>query len=160
MGVVMKDLFDELPRSDHVEFLVDTCFLYYILSSHVKPFEIFCNNYLVGITSFNVEEVLHHIHHVNTDIRDHLRHLLKNGIRLHVVEIDVFPGNAEKEKEFVSKIDANLLRLIPDPSDAVLVAAALPMHAAVLTRDKHHLFTTKLENYMRTQLLSVWNNLP
>lgn len=158
----MKELFANLERikKGSIDVLVDTCFFYYVFThQHDSAFIDFCNTHIVALTSFNVEETLYHSHDVSHEFREHFRHAIKKGLRLFVVDIPVNPGNALAEKLFVEKIDNRLLQLIPDPSDAVLIAAAKIYNADVLTKDKHHLFTTKLENYLSENNLKVYNNL-
>ena len=85
----MRELFDLLmhgditsPLAKHTNYLVDTCFLYQIFISHEKEFIEFCKNNAVGITSFNIEEVLFHSHDVNHHIRNRIRSAIKNKINL------------------------------------------------------------------------------
>lgn len=156
----MQELFASLPTAVHVDFLLDTCMLFYLFEhQHEKALRSFCEENKVGITSFNVEEVLHHTHHVNHTVRERLRKEIKSGLLLHVVVIPVHPGNADLEKNFISAYDPALLQIIPDPSDAVLFVQAAKIGADVLTRDKHHLFTTQLENYAHEAGIRVLNNL-
>ncbi|MBW2968399.1 hypothetical protein KY362_08015, partial [Candidatus Woesearchaeota archaeon] len=61
----------------------------------------------------------------------------------------VSPGDREGEKSYVQRFDPEILRLVPDASDAVLLVLALKIRADVLTKDKHHLFTTAAENYLK-----------
>jgi len=75
-------------------------------------------------------------------------------------EVPVSPGSSYNEKEFVSSIDGELLKHIADPSDAVLAAAAVTLKGDILTRDKHHLFTSDLSNYFENVGVRVLNNLP
>jgi len=159
----MKELLEQLQKyeSGPVDFVVDTCFLYYLFEhQHDKAFKETCDEYVVVLTSFTAEEFLFHSHHVNHVVRERFRSAVKNGLRLFFYEIPVSPGNPEAEKNFVSEFDEMLLKIIPDPSDAVLLVAAIKLKADVLTRDKHHLFTTKLENYVYDRGLQVLNNLP
>lgn len=161
----MKELFDKLPHKSieqarQVEYLVDTCFLYHMFVHHEKDFVAFCTNISVGITSFNVEEVLFHARDVNHVIRNRIRSAIHKGLFLQVVDVNVSPGNPEGERKFIANYDKALLNLVPDPSDAVLAAVATSLHAHVLTRDKHHLFTSTLENYFGELGLQVLNNLP
>jgi predicted nucleic acid-binding protein len=72
----------------------------------------------------------------------------------------VSPGDREGERKFIQDFDNELFGIIPDPSDAVLLVAALRTKTNVLTRDKHHLFTTKLENYISEAGIKVYNNFP
>ena len=143
-----------------VDYLVDTCFIYHIFQDHEKAFVDFCKNHSVGITSFNVDEVLFHSHDVNHHIRNRLRSAIKEGLFLTVIDVPVSPGNPFAEKSFIEQVDAPLVNIVPDPSDAVLAAVAKSVHAHVLTRDKHHLFTSLLENYFQENGLQVLNNLP
>ncbi len=159
----MKELIESIPKYEKgpVDFVVDTCFLYYLFEKqHEKAFMETCSEHIVVLTSFTAEEFLFHSHDVGHEVRERFRHALKNGLRLFYYELPVKPGDREGEKKFVSEFDENLLKLIPDPSDAVLLVAALTLKADVLTRDKHHLFTTKLENYVYNKGLQVLNNLP
>ncbi|MFP4118950.1 MAG: hypothetical protein ACLFTH_02745 [Candidatus Woesearchaeota archaeon] len=158
----MKELFDKLPqKTGPVDYLIDTCFLFYVLENRLeKRFVEFCNDYVVAISSFNIEEFVHHHHHMSHEVKIRIRHLLNNGLSLSRLPVPVSPGNPETEKCFVSSIDNHLLSIIPDPSDAVLFAAALKAHAGVLTRDKHHLFTTALENYAGELGIVVLNTFP
>ena len=156
----MKELFAHLVKNQEVDYLVDTCFFYYAFDRQEKEFIEFCKTHKVGITSFNVEEVLYHAHDVNNHIRERIRHALKEGLTLILITVDVSPGKASEERSFVQAIDGKLLEEIPDPSDAVLAAMAVKLHASILTRDKHHLFTTVLENYFHDRGVLVFNKLP
>lgn len=163
----MKELFDKLPHTrmsetlaHKISYLVDTCFMYFMFEKHEKDFLKFCKSTTVGITSFNVEELLYHSHDVNHTIRTRIRSAIKNNLYLVVVDVDVSPGNPFIEKDFIEKIDPALLNIIPDPSDAVLAAVAKSIHSDILTRDKHHLFTSSLENYFVENGLKVLNNIP
>lgn len=159
----MKELLEILPKYDSgpVDFVVDTCFLYYLFShQHEKAFIETCNEYVVVLTSFNAEEFLFHSHDVPHEVRERFRHAVKHGLRLFFHNIPIKPGDSAGEKEFVASYDEHILQIVPDPSDAVLLVAALRLKADILTRDKHHLFTTKLENYVYDKGLQVLNNLP
>lgn len=163
----MKELFDLLAQGDmrsplaqQTQYLIDTCFFYEAFAHHEKEFIEFCKNNAVGITSFNVEEVLFHSHDVNHHIRNRIRSAIKENLNLVVIQAPVSPGDPIAEKEFIEKYDQNLINLIPDPSDAVLAAVASSIGAHVITRDKHHLFTTQLENYFNEKGLKVLNNIP
>lgn len=159
----LKELIKQLPlyTTGPVDFVVDTCFLYYLFEhQHEKAFAETCEEYVVVLTSFNAEEFLFHSHDVGHRVRERFRHAVKHGLRLFFHEISISPGNPEGEKKFVTDYDEQILKLVPDPSDAVLLVAALQLKADVLTRDKHHLFTTKLENYVYDKGLQVLNNLP
>ena len=157
----MKEILDSLPRVTHADYFIDTCFLYYLFEHQKdKEFRIFCEQNIVALTSFNIEEVLFHSHDVSHVFREHFRRFVKGDGRIFRYDVEVSPGDVDGEKKFIGDFDSNLLEIIPDPSDAVLLVAALKTHTNVLTRDKHHLFTTRLENYVSDFKLSVLNNFP
>lgn len=158
----MKELFNQLEKwTLQVDFFIDTCFLYYIFDNQLeKEFVSFCDKYIVALSSFTIEEVLFHRHDVSHVFRERFRHEVSEGLRLYRVDTPVHPGERERERSFVAEFDKALLQLIPDPSDAVLLVVALEHKANVLTRDKHHLFTTKLENFLIDQGISVYNKFP
>lgn len=143
-----------------VNYLLDTCFIFHILQEEKETQLIsFCQNEKVGITSFNIEEINHNLHKMNNFIKKRWKDFLSKKL-FEEVKINVFPGQRDEEKEYVSKFDPELLQIIPDPSDAVLLVAGLKNKANIITRDKHHLFTTKLENYLNGYGIEVYNNLP
>lgn len=162
----MKQLFLDLPQinlykcDEESLILIDTCFLIYVFDHNKqKDFEKLCNKENVAITSFNANELLYNIHKINEKSKDHIRHFLKKGL-IKLLEISIMPGNKEHEVEFVKQADPSLLTHVSDPSDAVLVAAAILANAKViLTRDKHHLFTTELENFLKNYSIEVHNEL-
>ncbi len=159
----MKELVKILPKyeSGPIDFVVDTCFLYYLFEhQHEKAFVETCNEYIVVLTSFTAEEFFFHRHDVNEEVRERFRKTAKNGLRLFYYEVPVSPGNPEAERDFIKSFDSELLTVVPDPSDVILLVVALQLKADILTRDKHHLFTTKLENYVYTRGIQVLNNLP
>ena len=152
----MKELFKKLSPlgEEQPQYFLDTCFLYWVFEhNHVKELLDFCEKNIVAITSFNAEEFIHHSKDVQSEIRVHFRTFIKEGGRLFYHTIPVSPGDREGEKEYVRSYDNQLLELIPDPSDAVLIVAVLKEKANVITRDKHHLFTTVLENYLEEKAL-------
>ena len=151
----MHALFDALPRVPLQPLdrpLLDTCFLislaeqrrlHHLTSTRVAP------------TSFNLDELAHVAHHLSDTTKEELRRFFKHP-NMVVVEVPVHPGDRAAEHAFVASVDEGLLAHIPDPSDAVLMAAALRCHADVYTKDKHHLFTTLLENYLCDAGIHVW----
>ena len=155
----MKELFEALPKVTSADYILDTCFVYYVFE-HQKEKELidFCNDNSVAISSFTVEEILYHSKDVNHIVRNRLRHLIKNNILLGVIDIPVHPGNFDEEIGYVVGVDERLLHLIPDHSDAVIAALAVRIHAHLITRDKHHLFTVVLEDYFKNKGLEVKNN--
>ncbi len=160
----MKELLQHLPllkENAQPDYVVDTCFLYWVFQKgHVKTLKEFCDKHIVLLSSFNAEEFIYHSHDVSNDIRVEFRKEVKDGLRLFFEEVPVHPGNPDEEKEFVHSFDEELLKIIPDPSDAVLAVIASKHKANILTRDKHHLFTTTLENYFSKQGIQVLNNFP
>ncbi|MBW3015469.1 PIN domain-containing protein [Candidatus Woesearchaeota archaeon] len=155
----MKAIFDEL---EHVKVdqirktnLLDTCFIIYALT-HPKELRDIKRLKSVAITSFNVEEILHLRHKLKTGDKHILKRLIKE-VDFKVIDIDVHPGERVKEREFVESYDSELLKHIADPSDAILAAVALRTHSKLYTRDKHHLFTTGLKNYLAGYYVKVLN---
>lgn len=148
----MKELFDALEHRGFENcrglVLVDTCFFIDELQHHHDK-----EMQNLAMTSFNAEELVHIAHRLPE--KKHIRKFLKSTKML-IVDIPVSPGNADAEKEFVNSIDSDLLELIADPSDAVLMAVALATRSHVLTKDKHHLFTTTLENYLEGNSIRVF----
>lgn len=155
----MKELFNALPRVSKADWLLDTCFVYYVFQ-HQKEKELieFCKKHDVALTSFTVEELLYHMHDVNHIIRERLRYIIKHSVLLGVIELNVHPGEIDQEIAYVMGADEKLIHLIPDHSDAVVAAAAVNLGANIITRDKHHLFTTVLSDYFKELGLLVKNN--
>lgn len=161
----MHDLFDKLEhlpahQSPSGLILVDSCFLIDVFERNKhKQFEDFCDEYPVAITSFNAEEVSFNVHRFREKTGEYLKHFLKSNPGLKVVDIEVKPGNADHEKRFVERVEPSLLSLVHDPSDAVLVATAITAKATILTKDKHHLFTTQLANFLNHYDINVYKEL-
>jgi len=157
----MKEIFESLPRKsldeirEHV--LLDTCFFIHTFE-HQKENQLkeLLDKFNVALTSFNAEEFLLKEHDVDERVREYARKFLKKYPTISIVYIDVHPGNRISEKNYVNNIDAGLLEEIPDASDAVLIATAIKTNSTVLTKDKHHLFTVKLENYIKKYNLEVY----
>ncbi len=152
----MKELFNNKKRisldSAKNLILLDTCFIIDCVCNHKK---IEFDN--IGITSFNVEEILKIEHKLG-----HLKKKLRNFIKetdFVIIEIPVSPGDWTEEKHFVNSINLKLLQHVSDASDAVLIATAIKSNSKVLTKDKHHLFTVKLENFLREYNLKVFKEL-
>ena len=55
--------------------------------------------------------------------------------------------------------DKELLIHCKDPSDCVLLAAAIKTNSVVITKDKHHLFNAKLENFIKKYDIKVYKEL-
>ncbi|MBT3984944.1 hypothetical protein HOD38_03390 [archaeon] len=152
----MKELFDNKKRVSWREVsglvLLDTCFIIDCVSRNKK---VKINN--LGVTSFNVEELLrveHRLGHLKRGIRKFIK-----DTDFVIVEVPVSPGAWMQEKDFVQAVDHGLLKNIADTSDAVLMAAAIQTQSDVLTKDKHHLFTTQLENFLYDYGIHVYKEL-
>jgi predicted nucleic acid-binding protein len=158
----MKELFETLRwlslNDEHATdfVLLDTCFFIHTFEHqkerHLKEL---VENHNVAMTSFNVNEFLLKEHSVDERVRENARKFLKKKPSLTVIDVNVMPGHVDDEKYFVKSIDPELLREVPDASDAVLIAAAIKTGSMVLTKDKHHLFTAKLENYLNKYNIKV-----
>lgn len=156
----MKQLIQDLEVVDKVDYLLDTCFVYYMFNNdHIKKLIRFCQNNDVGMTSFNLEELDFNHHKLKGHTVHHLRDFLKKKY-ISRVDIPVFPGNPQAEKNYISKFDLEILNVIKDPSDAVMFVAALIIGASIITRDKHHVFTAAAENYSEKYKIEILNNLP
>lgn len=156
----MKELLQNIKRmklEDAKNFiLLDTCFIINILEHHKHLDKLKDKN--LGITSFNVEELLHVEHRLKNEDKRMIRGFLKHP-NFCIIEIPVHPGNREEERRFVESVDKDLLKNVHDPSDAVLIAAAIKTKSIVLTKDKHHLFTVILENFLEKYSLEVYKDL-
>jgi len=153
----MHELLASLPRVPWTEarglLLLDTCFLIDMLSRR-KLHELLSAH--LAVTSFNAEELERVARRLHDDVKEELRRFLKGHPSLVVVDVPVHPGDPDGERAFVEEVDDSLLRKVPDPSDAVLAAVAFATRSDVLTKDKHHLFTTALENYVHAAGIHVW----
>lgn len=153
----MKALFDNLPRcsltSMRNSLLLDTCFIIDSVEHH-RLADLLVHS--VAITSFNVEELLHVTRHLHDKVKEALRHFFNTHKDIRILEIPVHPGDRDSEHSFVAGVDERLLKVVADPSDAVLIATAIATKSDVLTKDKHHLFTVKLENFLKEYGINVW----
>ncbi|MFH1972777.1 MAG: hypothetical protein ABIJ18_04850 [archaeon] len=132
--------------------LLDTCFIIHSVKNNNK---IKIKN--AAITSFNIEELMK-VEHKLGHLKKELRNFLKNTSFV-IVDVPVSPGQWMQEKDFVLAVNHDLLKEVPDASDAVLMAAAIQTQSDVLTKDKHHLFTTKLENFLDAYSIRVYKEL-
>lgn len=124
--------------------LYDTCAIINLFENN-KEDELL--NEDVAVCSFNRDELikLEHRHKIN----EHLRHRMKkffNENKVKIIEVPVSPGQRDEERAYVNLISKEIAQEIPDPSDAVLAACALQNKADIITKDRHHLYTAKLEN--------------
>jgi predicted nucleic acid-binding protein len=147
----MKEIVQSLERTEQAESLLDTCFLLYQVEHHHEK------QIKGAITSFNAEELVHVSHKISAELKLKVRHFLKRH-SIKVVDIPVQPGDREGERRYVEEADSELLKEVHDPSDAVLIAAAVKKGVkTVYTRDKHHLYTAELENYLSKYGITVLN---
>lgn len=151
----MKELFESLEHLNNGDnfVLLDTCFIFDLLERNYSLVE----GYKYAITSFTAEELVRVSHKLSKD-KVKLRNLLKRHSFV-VLDVPVHIGDWKSEKKYVNSIDNDLLKYIADPSDAVLLAAAVKTHSVVLTKDKHHLFTVVLENFLRKYNLKVYKEI-
>jgi predicted nucleic acid-binding protein len=155
----MKEIFTALPRVElentERNILLDTCFFIHTFENQKEhQLKELMKQFSVAMTTFNAEEFLLKEHVVDERVREYARKFLKK-YPIILININVHPGDREGEKRFVHDTDPELLMDIPDASDAVLIAAAIRTKSTVLTKDKHHLFTVKLENYLTKYGLQV-----
>jgi hypothetical protein len=147
----MRELIETLDTDSHADYLIDTCFLFYMLEKgHTKQLLDFCRSNKVGMTSFNLAEVEHVHHRLKGVMNHHVRDFLKQKVIVNV-PVGVL---------FVQEYDPELLRIVPDASDAVMLVAAMKLGANVLTRDKHHVFTVGCGNHIQQKGIVVLNDLP
>ncbi len=151
----MKELFDKYERVEGRKNLVilDTCFVFSLLDREKD----LVKGYPYALSSFNVEELLF-VGHKLHKMKARLRRFLKSH-EFVIVDVPVHPGDREGEKKFVNSVDKELLKHIPDASDAVLLAVALQTESIVLTKDKNHLFTVELVNYLRDKKVRVFKEM-
>jgi len=156
----MKELLQELKKIKLKDaknmILLDTCFVINILEHHKNLSKL--KNRNVAITSFNAEEIIYIKKKLSFFAKKLVRRFLKSGGFL-ILEIPVHPGNPEEERKFVNSVDKELLKKVHDPSDAVLIAAAIKTDSIVLTKDKHHIFTVELEEFLKKYDLKVYKDL-
>ena len=152
----MKELFEKFEKvgveKKGLVFL-DTCFVFDLLNREKD----LVKGYPYALCSFNVEELLF-VGHKLHKMKARLRRFLKSHEFL-VVDVPVHPGDRDGEKAFVDSVDKELLKHIADPSDAVLLAVAVQTNSTVLTKDKHHLFTVELVNYLRGKDVRVFKEM-
>jgi hypothetical protein len=153
----MRELLEALPtlsleRASHLH-LLDTCFVIDMAQRRSLHKAL---GTPVAMTSFNIEELARVAHHCGPGVKEDIRHFLRSHPNFLVVPVPVHPGDREAERSFVESADSSLLLKVVDPSDAVLMAAAILTHSDVFTKDKHHLFTVVLENYLTAYGIHVW----
>lgn len=157
----MKELIADLLTLDlsHARnfLLLDTSFFVFCMEQKDRE-EKLLSLPMIAMTSFNLEELVHIDRNLSHITRKNIRDFIKAG-KMTAISIDVHPGDWKSEKEFVRQADPLLLAKIADPSDAVLLAVAIKTHSSVLTKDKHHLFTVVLENFVKQYDIRVFKEL-
>jgi hypothetical protein len=155
----MQELIDKLPRFDLNNaknlYLFDTCFLINLFEKSPHP----RINFDFAMTSFNAQELMHNIHKIKPFVKDNIRNYLKSANNISILELPIDPGDWKGEKEFVRAVDSALLMEIPDASDAVLIAAAITTNSNIFTKDRHHLYTAMLGNFLQRYNIKVWKEL-
>jgi len=160
----MKELLKKLPIpkfDTKIDYLIDTCFLIWIFENHKdRQFEKFLKKNKCAITSFNAEELIHVTHNIHDKLKGEERRFFHHSSNLYFLKIPIHPGNKEMEKNYVTSIIPDINCIEHDPSDAVLLATAIKIHADILTRDKHDLFNAHLENCLIKYKIKILNTLP
>jgi predicted nucleic acid-binding protein len=160
----MKEIFsnmphvtaDELSRKGNT-FLVDTCFLIHALSGHQGKLLRLMHNHSLVLTSFTLQEFDFVKHRIDEKVREAARSFFKHNT-LPILDIPPHPGNRKGEENYVKTVDPHLLQDIPDPSDAVLIAAGIQTNSSILSRDRHHLYTARLENSLSHYGIAVYKD--
>ncbi|MFT7615354.1 MAG: putative nucleic acid-binding protein [Candidatus Woesearchaeota archaeon] len=154
----MKELLADLPICENPDYLLDTCFLVHCIETQQLPkLFTFMQTHKTAMSSFNLLELVH-IHHKLHHNVAHLIHTLLKNKSIQQAPIDVRPGDYNQERIYVKSINPNLLEAIRDTSDAVLVAQAIHLHANVLSRDKHHIFTQKNLAELRNNNITIYKD--
>ena len=160
----MKELIKKIPQitfKDKIDYLIDTCFFIWIFENQKdKQFEEFLKKNKCAITSFNAEELIHVTHKIHDKLKESERRFFHKNSNLYLLKLSVHPGEREKEQKFVTSIIQGFNCMEHDPSDAVLLAAAIKIHADILTRDKHDLFNAHLENCLQKYDVKILNTFP
>lgn len=157
----MKELFDKFERISLKDAsnlnLIDTCFFISIFEhpKKIKRFEKLKNK---SITSFNVSELINVEHRLHNN-KHQIRKFLEKSEDIIILDVGVEPGEWEKEKMFVEKIQPKILKYCKDASDAVLLAAAIATNSNILTKDKHHMFNAAMENFAEKNNIEVYKEL-
>ncbi len=155
----MKALFEALKRkslADKGLILLDTCFFVWAFErQREKDLDSLCAARHVAITSFNAEEFLH-LHHKFTHIEPRVRDFLK-AKPFSLLAVPVHPGDREAEAAFMRETDPYLPQHVKDNSDGVLLAAAIRTRSSILSRDRHDVFNTELENFLQRYGIQVKN---
>ncbi len=166
----MKELLANLEtiemRDAHKYTLIDTCAFVNIFEHHdkIKNFKANISKGKFGLTSFNAEELMYIEHKLHANIKNEIRHFLKNEKNdydgLKIINIPVHPGNINSEKEFIANVDTELLNIMSqDFSDGVLFATAVKIQGDIITRDKHHIYNQIAETYANKHNIDIRNKI-
>jgi len=155
----MKELLENLEKTLSANYLLDTCFIINTCIQHEAQLEAFCKNNNVAISSFTAEELDYVKKHLTGTENHAVRRFLKQRL-IRIVSCPVSPGDRIGERNYVSAYDSKILQIIPDASDAVLVVHALQLGAHIVTKDKHHIFTTVAENYVQKHRIQILKEFP
>lgn len=160
----MKEIFDPMPHvtvhdlsKTKDALLVDTCFLIYALEGRQGKLLRLMHGHKLYLTSFTLQEFDHIKHRIDEKVRERARSFFRHQ-QLPILDIPPRPGNRKSEGKYVNSVQPSLLIDVPDPSDAVLIAAGIATGASILTRDRHHLYTARLENHLRAHDISVYKD--
>ena len=161
----MKQLFYEMPQlslKENQDYLLDTCFLVWIFNNHKeKQLTDFAKNNRVAITSFNAEEFLYILQHkLPEKIKISTRKYFHKQTNLSILITPIHPGNKKEEIDFVNTILPELNKEEHDPSDAVLLAAAIKTNANIITRDKHDIFNQHIKNFLNKSNIQIIKTFP
>jgi len=156
----MQELIDELPEANTADYLLDTCFFVDMFAKNkVEELKEFCRNNKVGMSTFNLQELINMHHRLHGTVNHHIRNFLKEKL-IYKIPIDIVPGEREKERAYVEEFDDSILKAIRDPSDALLFVLAIKKRANIITKDKHHIFTVIAENLFNEWKEKILNKLP
>jgi len=162
----MKELLTNLPMIDAERAmgftLIDTCAFIHVFEHHEKiaMLKEALNRGRYGMTSFNVEELVHVDHKLSPDMKEQIRRFFKEKENLDIIDIRVHPGQWEMQKEYIRKIEPMLLQIDHnDISDAVLFATALKIKGNIITRDKHSLYNQLAEQFANRHSINISNKI-
>lgn len=160
----MKEIFDTMPHVTAEElsqtgnaFLVDTCFLIHALEGHQGKLLRLMHDHQLVLTSFTLQEFDFIRHRIDEKVRERARAFFRHQT-MAILDIPPHPGDRKGEERYVNSVQPSLLQNISDPSDAVLAAAGIAAHASILTRDRHHLYTARLENHLKNNDIAVYKD--
>lgn len=162
----MKELLqnlDMIPPEKAIGYtLIDTCAFIHVFEHPEKiiEFKTSLKNEKYGMTSFNIEELMHVEHKLNKKVKESIRKFLKEKEDIEIIQIDVHPGDRDGERLYVESINPELIHIMhEDMSDGVLFAAALKIKGNIVTRDKHHLYNQIAERFANEHHINIRNKI-